>query len=434
MNRYHKISQQLFVRNRQKLLKLVPNDALVIVNSNHEQFRNGDQGFPFRQHSDLFYLTGIDQADTTLLLCPSHPIPQMREILLVLRGDKKMEIWNGHRLTKEEATEISGVDQVKFSSQKESILVDLMYHTNTVYLNLNENLRYSSNLYHPDLEFALKFREKYPLHTYQRLAPLLTSLRLIKESEEIELIRYACSITASAFHRVLKFVKAGVMEYEIEAEITHEYIRNGCSGHSYAPIVASGADSCILHYNFNHKICKDGDILLMDFGAEYANYAADTTRTIPVNGVFTKRQKSVYESVLRVKNYSESMLIPGTTLADYQKKVCKNMEHELVHLGLISTEQLAKENDNMEPEEKAFFKYYMHGTSHFLGLDVHDVGTRNIVLQPGMVVTCEPGIYIPDEQIGIRLEDEILITSGKPENLFENHPIDIQEIEKLMKR
>lgn len=426
--KYSPIKKTFFENNRKKLVKKLKPNSLVVLNSNDEMPRNGDQTFPFRQNSDIFYLSGIDQEKSILTLCPDHPDKKCREILFLVETNEKIAVWYGHKYTKEEAQKTSGIKKIVWLDEFEAIFYDLMINSKNVYLNINENPRFQSDVPYRDLRFARETKEKYPLHNYERLAPIITDLRTKKEPEEIDLIKCACDITEKAFRRVLKFVKQGVMEYEIEAEITHEYIRNRANGHSYYPIIASGKNACVLHYIENNKKCKDGDLLLMDFGAEYANYAGDTSRTIPVNGKFTPRQRQVYEAVLRVLKGATKLLVPGTTINKYHDKVCKMMEKELIGLGLFTKAEVKKQ----DKEKPLFQKYYMHGTSHFMGLDVHDVGSKAQTLKPGMVFSCEPGIYIPDENLGIRLENDILVTKNEPINLMKSIPIEPDEIETLM--
>lgn len=427
--RYQPISSDLFVRNRLKLEKKLKPNSLAVILSNDEMPRNGDQCFPFRQHSDMFYLSGLDQEKCILTLFPNHPVEAMREIVFTVKTNDMMVTWYGHKYTLDEASRISGVATIKWLDDFEGVFRELMSRASLVYLNQNENPRFTTDVPSRDLRFMQQLRSDYPLHNFERLAPLMTELRLVKENEEIGQMIKACDITGKAFNRVLAFVEPGVMEYEVEAEITHEFIRNGASGHAYPPIIASGADTCILHYNNNDKRCKDGDLLLLDFGAEYANYAGDCTRTIPVNGKFTARQRQVYEAVLRVLRKASHMLVPGTTIDKYHAEVCKIVEKELIGLGLFTEEDVQNQN----PASPLFFKYYMHGTSHFMGLDVHDVGTKQQQLVKGMVLSCEPAIYIPEEGIGIRLENDIVVDE-EPLDLMAHIPIEPDEIEALMGR
>ncbi len=425
--RYQAIPSELFTRNRLKLEKKLKPYGLAIILSNDEMPRNGDQCFSYRQNSDMFYLTGLDQEKCILTLFPNHPLEAMREIVFTVKTSDQMVTWYGHKYTLEDASRISGVKTIKWLDEFEGVLRELMARAHMVYLNQNENPRFTTEVSSRDLRFMQQLRNDFPLHNFERLAPLLSDLRMVKEDEEVTLIIKACEITGSAFNRILDFVKPGVMEYEVEAEISHEYIRSGASGHAYPPIIASGDDTCILHYNNNDKECKDGDLLLLDFGAEYANYAGDCSRTIPVNGKFTPRQRQVYEAVLRVLRKASRMLVPGTTIDQYHSGVCKIMEKELIGLGLFTEEDVK----NQDPANPLFFKYYMHGTSHFMGLDVHDVGTKQQTLAKGMVLSCEPGIYIPEEGIGIRLENDILV-DDEPLDLMVHIPIEPDEIEALM--
>ncbi|PKO99255.1 MAG: X-Pro aminopeptidase [Bacteroidetes bacterium HGW-Bacteroidetes-9] len=425
--RYQPIPNDLFVRNRLKLEKKLKPNALAVILPNDEMPRNGDQCFPFRQSSDLFYLTGLDQEKCILTMFPNHPVEAMREIVFTVKTNDKMVTWYGHKYSLEEAGKVSGAKTIKWLDDFEGVLRELMARAHVVYLNQNENPRFSTEVISRELRFIEQLRHDFPLHNFERLAPLLTDIRLVKEDEEIELMIKACDITGKAFNRVLGFVKPGVMEYEVEAEITHEFIRNGASGHAYPPIIASGTDTCILHYNNNDKKCEDGDLLLMDFGAEYANYAGDCSRTIPVNGKFSSRQRQVYEAVLRVLRKASRMLVPGTTIDKYHAEVCKIVEKELIGLGLFTEEDVR----NQDPENPLFFKYYMHGTSHFMGLDVHDVGNKQQPLAKGMVLSCEPAIYIPEEGIGIRLENDIVVDDD-PLDLMVHIPIEPDEIEALM--
>ncbi|MBW6490397.1 MAG: aminopeptidase P N-terminal domain-containing protein [Lentimicrobium sp.] len=425
--RYHQINSGLFAKNRIYLEKKLKPNSLAIIHSNDEMPRNGDQSYPFRQNSDMFYLTGLDQEKCILTLFPNHPVEALREIIFTVKTNDHMVTWYGHKYTLEQVTEISGITTVKWLDDFEGTLRDFMSRAEYVYLNLNENPRFTTEVPSRDLRFMQQLRNDYPLHSFERLSPLLTDLRMVKDDEEIRLLTRACEITGDAFGRVLNFVKPGVMEYEVEAEITHEFIRNGASGHSYPPIIASGVNNCILHYNQNDQECKNGDLLLLDFGAEYANYAGDCSRTIPVNGKFTARQRQVYEAVLRVLRKATKMLVPGTTIDKYHAEVCKIMENELIGLGLFTAENV----ENQDPDNPLYFKYYMHGTSHFIGLDVHDVGSKQHPLTKGMVLSCEPAIYIPEEGFGIRLENDILVDE-EPVDLMAHIPIEPDEIEALM--
>ncbi|MGB4654540.1 MAG: aminopeptidase P family protein [Bacteroidales bacterium] len=426
--RYNPISSQMYIRNREKLVSQLKINSLVIVNSNDEMPKNGDQTFLFRQHSTLFYLTGIDQEKTILTICPHHPNPSLREIIFIINADPTTLVWQGYKLSPQDVTELSGVKTVKFVDSFESVLRELMVFSENVYLYQNDYIKFFTDVPCKDDRFALEIKNKYPLHNYLPLTAITSPMRAVKEPEEIAQMKIACGITRDAFLRVLKMVKPGVMEYEVEAEYTHEFIRQGANGHAFDPIIASGKDTCVLHYINNNKECKDGDLLLMDVGADYGNYAADMSRTIPINGKFSKRQKQVYMSVLDVLNQATALLVPGSCIDKWHKQVCKLIENELVKLGLLTSFDI----ENQNPDSPAFFKYYMHGSGHFLGLDTHDTGSKFQTFVPGMVITCEPGIYIPDENIGIRLENDILITDNQPVNLMSDIPILPEEIEKIM--
>ncbi len=425
--RYQPISKEMYIRNRKVLAEKMQPNSVAIVNSNDEMPRNGDQNFVFRQNSDLFYLTGLDQEKCILTLCPDHPQESMREVLFTVKTSDLMVIWNGHKYTFEEVRELSGINNVKWLDDFDITLRDMLTRVQNVYLNQNEYPKFITEVKNREDRFAQQMRLNYPAHTYLRLSPFISAMRQIKQAEEIEQMKQACRITRDGFVRALKFIKPGVKEYEIEAEFTHEFFRQGSSGHAYPPIVASGINTCILHYNTNHNECKNGDLLLLDIGAEYGNYAADMSRTVPVHGKFTPRQRSVYEAVLRILKTSSSWLKPGTSIEKWHAEVCKMMEKELIGLGLLSSHDI----ENQTSDSPAYFKYYMHGTGHFLGLDVHDVGTRQDIFQHGMVMTCEPAIYIPEEGIGIRLENDIVV-ANEPINLMADIPIEVDEIEALM--
>ncbi len=425
--RYQPIDSSLFINNRRKIEKKLKPNSLAIVHSSDEMPRNGDQTYTFRQNSDMFYLSGLNQEKTILTLFPNHPDENLREIAFIVETNDHMVTWYGHKYSLEQASAISGIKTIKWLSQFDSILRDFMTRANYIYLNIEENAKFVPDIESRNHRFAKELKEKYPLHEYERLAPFIIEERLVKEPEEIKILQKACDITKDAFNRVLRVVKPGLMEYEVEAEITHEFLRQGASGHAYPPIIASGVNNNILHYNQNDQICKDGELLLLDIGAEYANYAADLSRTIPVNGKFTPRQREVYEAVLRILKQASKMLVPGVTIDSFHAKVTKIMEDELIKLGLITQSDI----DNQSAAAPAFFKYYMHGTSHFIGLDVHDVGNKQLQLQRGMVLSCEPGIYIPQEGFGIRLENDILV-DYEPVDLMANIPIEPDEIEALM--
>ncbi len=427
--RFHNIPSQFFVNNRKRFTSLLHSSSVAIFHSNDEMHRNGDQNFPYRQHSNLFYLTGIGQEKSILLLAPDCPNPKLREVLFLLETNEHIAVWNGHKYTMDEARKLSGIENIKWLDTYEASLAEILYHTQNVYFDIDENYRYTMDYTSRNLHLANELKLKYPSHTYYRAFPLLTQLRLIKQAEEIDVIKTACNITAQAFDRVLRFTKPNVMEYHIQAEIEHEFRINQAWEHSYYPIVASGKSACVLHYIDNDKECKDGDLLLLDFGAEYMNYSSDLSRTIPVNGTFNQRQKDVYNAVLRIMKQAKTMMLAGTSIDAYHAKVCKLMEQEMILLGLFSQADV----NNQNPDKPMFMKYFMHGTSHFMGIDVHDLGLRNIELKPGMLLTNEPGIYIPEEGIGIRIENDILITDKEPIDLMENIPLEVEDIETIMK-
>jgi len=426
--KYNPIDSSLFKENRNKLAKQLPKRALAILNSNDIMPTNADGTMPFRQNNDFFYFTGIDQEESVFLFFPDAINEADREVLFIKETNEHIAIWEGHKLSKEEATQISGIKEVRWLSTLDDALSSLVVKADSVYLNQNEHSRASKVVQTRDDRFRLELMKNYPLHRYERLAPFIHPLRIIKSEEEIKQIRIACGITEKAFRRVLSYMQTGVMEYEVEAEVLHEFLINKANGPAYQSIIASGKNACVLHYIDNNEKCKFGDLVLMDFGAEYANYASDLTRTIPVNGKFTQRQKAVYSEVLSILKYATSLLVVGNTFKEYNAKVAKEVEKSLLKLGLITIQDI----ENQDPDRPAYRKYFMHGLSHFLGLDTHDVGSYDVAFQAGMVLTCEPGIYIREENIGVRLENDILITESGPENLMESIPIEIEEIESLM--
>ncbi len=428
--KYDLIDSALFITNRQRLYKLLKDKSMVVLNSNDIMPTNADGTMNFMQNSDLFYLSGIDQEETILVLFPNHPDPKFREVLFVRETNDHIAVWEGAKLTKEQARAVSGIARIYWTHQFESIFKLMVFEAEYVYLNQNEHTRNDSSTQTRETRFVSQFKERYPLHHLERLAPLMHRLRAFKQQQEIDLLQRAIDITKDGFERVLKFVKPGVWEYEIEAEFIHEFIRQRSKGFAYTPIIASGKNACVLHYIENINQCKDGDVILLDVAAEYANYKADLTRSIPVNGRFTKRQREVYDAVLRVLKTSREMLKTGNLWDEYHKEVGAIMESELLGLGLITKDDIAKQ----DPEWPAYKKYFMHGNSHFLGLDVHDVGNKYHKMAAGMVFTCEPGIYIPDEGLGIRLENNILITDNGNIDLMAHIPIEPEEIEDIMNR
>ena len=428
--KYNPLPKSLYMKNRQKLTDMLPAKSLAVFHSNDIMPTNADGTVRFRQNNDLFYLSGIDQEETVLVICPDFPDPNMREVLFLKETNDHIAVWEGHKYTKEEAFETSGINNIQWVSNFDQVLNTLMALSQHVLLNTNEHLRADVQVETRDARFIKKCKERYPLHHYHRIAPIIYQLRAVKEQEEIDQMQIACDITEKGFRRILSFVKHGVTEYEIEAEFIHEFIRNRSRGFAYEPIIAAGANACVLHYIENKEICKEGDLILMDVGAEYGNYNADMTRTVPVNGRFNKRQREVYDAVLRVKNNASNILRPGINIQDYHKEVGLMMQSELVGLGLIDQTDIK----NQDPKWPAYKKYFMHGTSHHLGLDVHDVGTMHDPISPGMVFTVEPGIYIPAEGIGIRLENNIIIQEEGYFDLMRNIPIEVEEIEELMNK
>ncbi len=426
--RYEKLSSTLFIKNRAKLIELLPPKSMVIISSNDIMPTNADGTMGFKQNSDLYYLSGLDQEETLLILYPDAPEDQYKEIAFVKETSKLIEIWEGHKFTKQEAIEISGIKNIQWTSNFEQVLKTIIYSAEQIYLIDNEHIRNSSLVETQNDRLNLEIKEKYPLHKIERLAPLLNVIRMQKETIEIEALQKAIDITEKAFRRILKFTKPGVFEYEVEAEFIHEFIKNRSNGFAYTPIIASGSNACVLHYIENTLACKDGDMLLLDVGACYANYNADMTRTIPVNGRFTKRQKQVYEAVHDVLNFATQIMTSGTYWVDYQKEVEKYMESKLIDLGLFTRNDVEKQ-DKHQP---LFKKYFMHGVAHHLGIDVHDVWDKYKPFASGMVLTCEPGIYIREEGLGIRLENNLLITDKGAVNLMNNIPIHWEEIETLM--
>ncbi|MFC0263368.1 aminopeptidase P family protein [Fontibacter flavus] len=426
--KYNPLPQSLYIKNRKKLADKLPAKSVVVFHANDIMPTNADGTMRFRQNNDLFYLTGIDQEETILVICPDFPDPNMREILFLRETNEHIAIWEGHKYTKEEALAVSGIQNIQWVANFDQVFNTLMALSQLVLLNSNEHLRADIQVESRDARFIKKCKERYPLHHYHRVAPLMHQLRAVKEREEIDQMQIACDITEKGFRRILSFVKPGVTEYEIEAEFIHEFIRNRSKGFAYEPIIASGPNACVLHYIENKEVCKDGDLILFDVGAEYGNYNADMSRTIPVNGKFTKRQRQVYDAVLRVQRGAMDILRPSVNIQDYHREVGLMMQSELLGLGLLDQTDIK----NQDPKWPAYKKYFMHGTSHHLGLDVHDVGTMHDPITPGMVFTVEPGIYIQEEGMGIRLENNIVILEDGYFDLMRNIPIEAEEIEALM--
>ncbi len=426
--KYDQINPELFCLNRKNFAAQMKPNSIAVFNSNDLMPRNGDAYFPFRQNSDLFYLSGIDQEETILVLYPDCIKEGFQEVLFIKKTNAHIAIWEGHKYSQEEAQAASGIQKIYWLDDMSHIFNELILLADNIYVNLNENDRYVHEVATRDYRFAQTLKAKYPAHNFLRAQPIMKKLSMIKSAHEIDQLKVCMDITEKAFRRVLRFTKPGVHEYEVEAEITHEFLMNRATGHGYTPIIASGRNACVLHYIDNNMPCKDGDVMLMDFGAEYANYTADLSRSIPINGKYTARQKAVYNAVLTVMKEATNMLRPGTNIEAYHKEVGKVMESELIGLGLLNREAVARQN----PDMPLYKKYFMHGTSHHLGLDVHDLAERYATFQPGMVFTCEPGIYILEENLGIRLENDILVTEGAPIDLMASIPIEADEIESLM--
>ncbi len=428
--RYEKIDKELFVANRRRLVQELKPGSVAVFNSNDIMPTTADGTMPFRQNSDLIYLTSIHQEETMLVICPGFPDKRFREVLFLKEPNENLEKWEGHKLTREEAKADSGIETVLWLAdfQKWFHHMMTMGGAEHVYLNTNEHYRSDVIVQTRDARFIEWCQSKYPLHHYERVATVMAKLRTVKHPLELTMIQKAVDITEKGFRRVLKFVKPGVAEYEIEAEYIHEFTRNGSRGHAYSPIIASGKNNVVLHYIENNRKCKDGDLLLLDVGAEYGNYNADLTRTIPVNGRFSKRQKEVYKAVLRIQREAINLMGSHVVYFDYHKEIEKLMERELVKLKLIST----KDIKNQKQGQEAFRKYFYHGTSHMLGLDIHDVGNMHDRMAVNSVWTVEPGIYIKEEGFGVRLENNVVIRKKGVLDLTRNIPIEAEEIEEIM--
>ena len=426
--RYEAIGKDLFIRNREKLKARLKPNSVVVVCSNDVMPTNADGTMPFRQNSNMLYLSGIDQEESVLVIAPDFPDPKFREVLFVRETNEHIAVWEGHKYTKEEATETSGIETVIWNDKFENTFNTILAEIENIYLYQNEHIRNATDVETRTDRFTKWCHATYPNYEYERLAPIIYDLRTVKEKREIELMQTACDITEKAFRKVLAITKPGVWEYEIEAEFQYQFAKRKSKGFAYTPIIGGGSNACVLHYIENKDQLKDGDLMLMDVGAEYANYNADMSRTIPVNGKFTKRQREVYNAVLRVKKEATAMLKSGNRIPEYHKEVGKIMTSELIGLGLLDKTDVANEN----PDWPAYKKYFMHGTSHHIGLDVHDVASIYTEFKEGMVFTVEPGIYIPEEGMGIRLEDDEVITKDGTFNLMRNIPIEAEEIESIM--
>ncbi len=428
--KYHPLNPQIFIQNRERFVAKMEPGSIAIFNSNDELPANGDALHRFKQNSDLFWLTGIEQEDTLLVLFPGNPDPQYREVLVLVRPNEMKEKWDGHRLRREEATAISGIQTIVWLDSLEGMLQPWIHLAETIYLNTNENDRKSNWVPVRDYRYAQQMRERYPLHQYRRSARIMKELRAIKTPLEIEVMQQAIDITANTFNRLLQFIRPGVMEYEIEAEILHSFLSQRATGEAYGSIIASGDRARTLHYVENNQECRDGELVLMDFGALYGNYAADLTRTVPVNGKFTRRQKTVYNACLHLHRYAASILKPGISIVDYTEKVGDEATVVFQKIGLLRKSDIRNE----DPANRAYRKYLYHGISHHLGIDVHDLGTRTEPIKAGMVFTIEPGIYIEEEKMGIRIENNFWITRNGNKDLMKHIPIEADDIERLMKK
>ena len=427
--KYDRIDSNLYIANRKKFTERMTANTLAVFNSNDIFPISADSTMPFQQHRDILYLSGVDQEESILVLFPTASNPAHREVLFLKETSDLIAVWEGEKLTKETAFLTSGIKTVYWLQQFPTIFKQMMAEAQGMYLNTNEHLRANTEVETREDRFIKQVKQDYPTQHVHKSAPIMHKIRSIKEAVELELMQRACKITEAGVRRLLGFIKPGVWEYEIEAELAHEFLRNRSNGFAYTPIIASGKNACVLHYIENNQQCQDGDVILLDVGAEYANYSSDLTRCLPVNGRFTARQKAVYNAVLHVKNEAQKLLVPGTIMAEYHKQVGSLMEEQLVNLGLISMDDIKTQN----PDWPAYKKYFMHGTSHFLGLDTHDVGIWHEPISAGMVFTCEPGIYIPEEGLGIRLEDDLVVqASGAPFNLMGDIPIEAEAIEDLM--
>jgi Xaa-Pro aminopeptidase len=428
--KYLPLNPEIFIQNRKRFVEKMAKNSLAIFNSNDELPMNGDQLHRFKQNADMFWLTGIEQEDSMLILFPDNPDPKYREVLVLVRPNELKEKWDGHRLRAQEARAISGIQTIVWLDVIDGILQPCIHLADTIYLNSNENDRKASQVPVRDYRYAEMMKIRYPLHQYKRSARIMKELRAIKSPLEIEVMQRAIDITDNTFRRLLQFVRPGVMEYEIEAEIFHSFLSQRSSGPAYSSIIASGDRARTLHYVENNRECKDGELLLMDFGAEYGNYCADLTRTIPVNGKFSRRQKTVYNACLHLHKYAAGLLKPGISIADYTEKVGDEATVIFQKIGLLKKSDIRNE----DPENRAYRKYLYHGISHHLGLDVHDLGTRTEPIKAGMVFTVEPGIYIEEEQMGIRIENNFWITRNGNKDLMKNIPITAEDIEMFMKR
>lgn len=428
--KYLPLNPEIFIQNRKRFIAKMEKNSIAIFNSNDELPMNGDAVHNFVQNSDLLWLCGIDQQETMVILFPDNPDPKYREVLVLIRPNELREKWNGHQLRAHEGENISGMKTIVWLDTLDGLLQQWIHLANTIYLNTNENDRKANELQVRDYRYAAEMRNRYPLHTYRRSAKIMKELRAIKTPLEIEVVQKAIDITDNTFRRLLQFIKPGVMEYEIDAEIWHSFLSQRATGPGYGSIIASGDNARTLHYVDNNQECKDGDLILMDFGASYGNYNADLSRTIPVNGKFTKRQKQVYNACLHLHQYCASILKPGISINDYTEKVADEATVVFQKIGLLTRSEIKNE----DPENRAYRKYLYHGISHHLGIDVHDLGTKTEPIKAGMLFTIEPGIYIEEEKMGVRIENNFWITKNGNKDLMKNIPITVEEIESLMKK
>jgi Xaa-Pro aminopeptidase len=428
--KYQPLNREIFVKNRQRFVSKMKPNSIAIFGSNDEMPVNGDALYPFKQNSDLFWLSGIVQEDSMVILFPDNPDSKYREVLALMRPNELKEKWDGKRLRINEAQNISGVKTIAWMDNLDPLLQTWIHLADTIYLDTNENDRKASLLRTRDYRYVDELKSRYPLHNYERAAKIMKELRGIKTALEIEVLQQAIDITDNAFRRLLKFIRPGVMEYEIEAQVLHSFLSQRASGPAYGSIIASGDRARTLHYIANDQECKDGELVLMDFGAEYGGYNADLTRTVPVNGKFTRRQKTVYNSCLHLHDYAKSLLRPGISIIDYTEKVGEEATQQFLKIGLLKKSDVKNE----DPDNRAYRKYLYHGISHHLGIDVHDLGTRTEPIKAGMVFTVEPGIYVEEEQMGVRIENNVWITRNGNKDLMKNIPITVEEIETLMKK
>ena len=428
--KYHPLNPQIFVQNRQRFTKAMLPNSIAIFVSNDEWPMNGDALHQFKQNSDLFWLSGVTQEDSMVILFPDNPDPKYREVLVLVRPNELKEKWDGKRLRAAEAKQMSGMSTVVWLDSIDALLQTWIHLADHMYLDSNENDRKANLIRSREYRFIDEMKSRYPLHSYQRAAKIMKELRGIKTAEEVEVVQKAIDITDTTFRRLLQFIKPGVMEYEIEAEIYHSFLTQRATGPAYGSIIASGDRARTLHYVSNNQECKDGELILMDFGAEYGGYCADLTRTVPVNGKFTRRQKTVYNACLHLHDYAKSLLKPGITIVDYTEKIGEEATKQFLKIGLLKKTDVKNE----DPENRAYRKYLYHGISHHLGVDVHDLGTRTAPIKAGMLFTVEPGIYIEEEQMGVRIENNIWITRNGHKDLMKNIPITVEEIETLMKK